>query len=159
MNRSPNHCLIFAGTVAAASGLLHVATIFGGPSWYRFIGAPEAIVDLAARGHFYPVIVCLVAAAVLFACAAFAFSGAGLIRRLPFLRTALVLITFGVLVHAIAFIPLVLLRPELTTAVYDGDGVNTILVVTSIICLVAGFSYALGTRQAWSHLGAGIAVE
>lgn len=153
MQRSTNHYLLFSGIVAVASGFLHVATIFGGPSWYRFIGAPEGIVRLASQGHFYPVLVCLVAAAVLFSCAAFAFSGAGLTRRLPFLRTALVLTTCGLLVHGIAFIPLVMLRPDLMIGVYDGSGVNTMLVVTSIICLVTGITYALGTRQAWSQVG------
>lgn len=159
MQRSTNHYLVFSGTVAAAGGLLHVATIFGGPSWYRLIGAPEAIVRLASQGHFYPVLVCLVAAAVLFTCAAFSFSGAGFIKRLPFLRTALVLIACGLLVHGVAFIPLVMLRPDLVTSVYDGDGVNTILVVTSVICLVTGITYALGTRQAWSQLRTGIAIR
>ena len=157
MQRSTNHYLVFSGIVAAASGLLHVATIFGGPSWYRLIGAPEAIVRLASQGHFYPILVCLVVAAVLFTCATFSFSGAGLIRRLPFLRTALVLTACGLLVHGVAFIPIVMLRPDLITGVYDGDGVNTILVVTSIICLVTGISYALGTRQAWSQLRSSVA--
>jgi hypothetical protein len=155
MNRSTNHYLVFSGIVAAASGLLHVATIFGGPTWYRMIGAPEAIVRLASQGHLYPVLVCLLAAAVLFACSVVAFSGARLIRRVPFLRTALVLITFGVLVHGVAFIPLVMQRPDLMTSVYDGNGVNTILVVTSIVCLVTGTTFALGTRQAWRHLRPG----
>lgn len=149
MQRPTNNYLIFSGVVAVAGGLLHVATIFGGPDWYRLIGATEPIIHLASIGHFYPVLVCLVAAAVLFICAGFAFSGAGLIWRLPLLRTALVLITCGLLIHGVAFIPLVMLRPDLMMNVYDGKGVNTILIVTSIICVVTGITYALGTRQAW----------
>lgn len=152
MQRPTNHYLLFSGLVALASGLIHIVPIFGGAYWYRLIGATEPIVDMATKGHFYPVLVCLVAASVLFTCAAFAFSGAGYIWRLPLLRTALVLIACGLIFHGVAFIPLVLLRPELMIGVYDGNGINTTLIVTSIICLVTGVTYALGTRQAWSQL-------
>lgn len=153
MRHPKNNYLIWSGITAAAAGLLHIATIFGGPSWYRFIGATEPIIKMAANGHSYPIVVCLVAAALLFACAAFAFSGAGLIRRLPFLRTALVLITFALLFHGLAFIPMVLWWPHLMVGIYDGVGVNTILIVTSVICLVSGIGFGLGARQAWERTG------
>lgn len=152
MRHPKNNYLIWSGIAAVAAGVLHIATIFGGPSWYRLIGATEPIVQMASRGHFYPVIVCVVAAAVLFACASFAFSGAGLIRRLPLLRTALVLITVALLIHGIAFIPLVIWWPHLMIGIYDGAGVNTILIVTSLICLGAGIGFALGARQAWERI-------
>ena len=152
MQQPRNNYLIWSGNAAIAGGLLHIATIFGGPAWYRIIGAPEPIVQMAAKGHAVPVIICVLAAAVLFACAAFAFSGAGLIRRLPFLRTALVLITVALLIHGIAFIPIVMVAPETMTGIYDGEGVNTILIVTSVICLVGAIGYALGARQAWRQM-------
>lgn len=151
MRHPKNNYLIWSGIAAAAAGLLHIATIFGGPPWYRIIGATEPIVRMAEKGHPYPAIVCLVAAAMLFACAIFAFSGAGLIRRLPLLRTALVLITAALLIHGIAFIPLVIWWPHLMIGIYDGVGVNTILIVTSVICLVAGIGFGLGARQAWER--------
>lgn len=152
MRHPKNSYLIWSGITAAAAGLLHIATIFGGPAWYRLIGATEPIVQLAARGHSFPVIVCVIAAAMLFACAAFAFSGAGIIPRLPFLRTALVLITIALFIHGIAFIPLVMWWPQLMIGIYDGVGVNTILIVTSVICLVTGIGFALGARKAWSRI-------
>lgn len=152
MRHPKNNYLIWSGNAAVAAGVLHIATIFGGPSWYRIIGATEPIVQMAAKGHAYPAIVCLVAAAILFACASFAFSGAGLIRRLPLLRTALVLITIALLIHGIAFIPLVIWWPHLMIGIYDGVGVNTILIVTSLICTGAGIGFALGARQAWGRI-------
>lgn len=152
MRHPKNNYLIWSGIAAAAAGVLHIATIFGGPAWYRLIGATEPIVRLAAKDHPYPVIVCVVAATALFACAAFAFSGAGLIRRLPLLRTALVLITVALLFHGIAFIPLVVWWPHLMLGIYDGVGVNTILIVTSAICLAAGIGFGLGTSLAWSRI-------
>ncbi len=157
MHHPKNNYLIWSGIAAVAAGLLHIATIFGGPAWYRLIGATEPIVQLAAKGHPFPVIVCLVAAAVLFACACFAFSGAGLIRRLPLLRTALVLITAALLVHGIAFIPMVMWRPQQMIGIYDGEGINTVLIVTSIICLVGSAGFALGTGKAWGRLSGELA--
>jgi putative oxidoreductase len=149
MQRSTNNYLLFSGIVAALAGVLHVATIFGGPAWYRFIGATEPVVRLAAKGHMFPVVVCLVAAGLLFVCACFAFSGARLILRLPFLRTALVLISGGLLIHGLGFIPAVLLWPQQMMGFYDGAGINTNLIINSIICTVAGITYALGARKAW----------
>ncbi len=149
MQRSTNHYLIWSGGAAVAAALLHIAAIFGGEAWYRLIGAPEGIIRMAARGHCLPVVVCVMAALLLFACAGFAFSGAGLIRRPPLLRTSLVLITTGLLLHGLAFIPLVLYSPEMMMPFYDGQGINANLIIISLICALAGVGYALGTRQAW----------
>lgn len=153
MEHPRNNYLIWSGVAALAAALLHIAAIFGGPAWYRLIGKTEPVVRMAEAGHAYPVIVCLVAAALLCACAGYAFSGAGPTSRLPLLRTALVLIAAGLLVHGIAFIPLVMLWPGMMLGVYDGVGVNTNLIVTSVICLAGGMGFALGARQAWKHAG------
>ncbi len=150
MQRFTNPYLVWSGIAAVAAGLLHVGTIFGGSAWYRLIGAPDTIIRMAARGHAMPAIVCLVAAAMLFACACYAFSGAGLIRRLPLLRTGLVLITAGLLVHGLGFIPMVLYAPQAMMSFYDGQGINANLIINSLICCAAGMGYLLGTRQAWT---------
>ena len=152
MQRATNNYLLWSGSAAGVAGLLHLATIFGGPAWYRLIGATEPIIRMAARGHPYPAIVCVVAATLLFACACYAFSGARMLPRLPLLRTALVLITAGLLLHGLALIPLVWWSPQMMIGVYDGQGINTNLIVNSIVCTVAGIGYGLGTRQAW-HAG------
>ena len=68
---------------------------------------------------------------------------------MPLLRTALVLISAGLLLHGLAFIPLVLISPQMMMPVYDGQGINANLIIISVICTVAGMGYALGTRQAW----------
>lgn len=146
-----NYYLIWAGMASLAAALLHIATIFGGPSWYRLIGATEPIIRMAEKGHSYPAMVCMFSAALLFICAAYAFSGAGMMWKFPLLRTGLVFISAALLFHGIAFIPLVMLQPEMMLVIYDGKGINTILIVTNIICVVAGIAYALGARQAWCN--------
>lgn len=40
--------------LSAAAALLHIAVIFGGAEWYRFVGAGEGMAQLAARGSLTP---------------------------------------------------------------------------------------------------------
>jgi hypothetical protein len=138
-----NIWLIAGGTLSALAAFLHVGIIFGGPGWYRFFGAGEAMARAAERGSARPVIVTIGIAAILFAWAAYAFSGAGLIPRLPLLRTALVAISAVYLARALAPLPILLLRPE---------RMNAFWLWSSAIVLVYGLAYAIGTRAAWPRL-------
>jgi len=147
MKRTDNPYLFWSGMVLVLGALVHLATIFGGPDWYAYIGAPDGIVAMARAGKRYPVVVCLIIASLLFVCAAFAFSGAGLIWRLPLLRTVLALMAGGLLVRGISFIPLIVWRPEILAAVTSIHSVNTLLLITSAICLGTGLGLALGLRQ------------
>src|SRR3712207_9506617 len=84
--------LLRGALLTGAASLLHVAIIVGGPDWYRFFGAGERMARLAARGSSYPAILTAGIAAALAVWALYALSGAGVVRRLPFLRLALALI-------------------------------------------------------------------
>ena len=110
-----NGWLKIAGVLSAIAALLHVATIFGGPDWYRFFGAGEAMARAAERGSPGPALVTAAISVILAVWAAYAFSGAGIIRRLPLLRTALVLISAIYLLRAFAAVPVVILKPEPVT--------------------------------------------
>src|SRR3954464_12858902 len=103
-NRNP--MLVLAGVGSLVASILHLACIAGGPDWYRFFGASERMARMAARGHWYPMVVTLGIAAVLGAWALYAWSGAGLIARLPFRRPVLCVITGVYLLRALAFVPL-----------------------------------------------------
>lgn len=138
-----NSWLFVAGILSAAASLLHFATIIGGPDWYRFFGAGEEMARAAERGSAMPGMVTAAIASLLAVWALYAFSGAGLIRRLPLLRTALVLITGVYLVRGLALFPLLALKPEL---------VDTFAVVSSVIVLCYGVAYAVGTWLAWPSL-------
>lgn len=136
--------LVLSGCAALAGALLHVAIVFGGPAWFRFFGAPEGIIRMAAAGHWYPTAVCLAISAVLALCAAYAFSGAGLIRRLPFLPLALALMGTVLCLRGVAFVPLMLLAPGPMASITSSTGVDAFLVVTSGLCLAVGVSYLSG---------------
>lgn len=135
--------LIAAGLLSSAASLLHFATIIGGPSWYRFFGAGEEMAQAAERGSVMPGLVTAAIATILAIWALYAFSAAGLVRRLPLIRTALVLITGVYLLRSLALIPLLALKPQL---------VDTFAIVSSLVVLCYGVAYAVGTWLAWPSL-------
>ena len=135
--------LVLGGTLSALAAILHLAVIAGGPSWYRFFGAGEGMAQAAERGSSTPALVTLGIAAILLVWALYAFSGAGIIRRLPLLRTALILISAVYLLRAFALLPVLILRPH---------GVDTFAIVSSLVVLVYGLAYSIGTWAAWPAL-------
>jgi hypothetical protein len=138
-----NPALIAGGVLSAAASVLHLAVIVGGPDWYRFFGAGEGMARLAEQDSWTPVLITLGIAGVLAVWAAYAFSGAGLIRRLPLLRTALVLISAVYLLRGLVLIPAFALNP---------GGVMPFVLWSSLIVLVYGLAYAFGTWAAWPAL-------
>ena len=138
-----NKWLVAGGILSAAAAILHIGVIFGGGDWYRFFGAGEEMAQAAEAGSPTPAIVTFGIAAILAAWAAYAFSGAGLIRRLPLIRTALLLISFIYLARALALLPMLVFRPWLVSPFdYWSSG----------IVLVYGLAYAVGTWRAWPRL-------
>ena len=135
--------LIAAATLSAAAAALHLACIVGGPDWYRLFGAGEGMARAAARGDLRPTLITLGIATVLAIWAAYAASGAGLIPRLPLLRTALVAITAIYLIRALAFVPLHFWRPQ-----HSGG----FAIWSSAIVLVYGVVHLIGVLRAWRHL-------
>jgi len=125
------------------AALLHVMVIFGGPDWYRFFGAGEHMAQMAEQGLWQPVLVTLFITTVLVIWGLYAFSAAGLIRRLPLLKTALVIISCIYLLRGLAAIPIMVIKPEV---------VDSFLIWSSLICFVYGMFYALGSWQQWSRL-------
>ena len=136
-----NPWLIAGGFLSAAAALLHIGVIIGGADWYRYFGAGEQMARMAEAGSPIPALITLGIALVLAVWAAYAFAGAGLVRRLPLMRTALIAITSIYLLRGLMIIP-VLLQP--TPAGFD--------LWSSLIVLAYGAAYALGTIRAWPSL-------
>jgi hypothetical protein len=139
---SRNPWLIAGGWLSVIASLLHVACIFGGPDWYRFFGAGEAMAQADARGEWMPAIVTAGIAIVLAIWAAYAFAGAGLIRRLPLMRTALVAISAIYLARGLFIIPILA----------EEQARTTFNIWSSLIVLGYGIAYAVGTLKDWPHL-------
>lgn len=142
LNRNP--WLMAAGIATLAAAALHVACIVGGPDWYRALGAGEPMARAAERGSATPTLITAVIATILALWAAYAFSGAGFVARLPLLRLGLVAITAVLLLRGLVlFYPPLLRRPDLS---------GSFILWSSLIVLALGLLYAIGTWQAWSQL-------
>lgn len=96
---------------------------------------------MAERGHWYPGLVAFVIGAALSVCAAYGLSAAGVIPRLPLLRTVLALFVTVLLLRAVAFPLLKPVFPENSMAFW---------LVSSAACLVLGVIHAVGLSQVWS---------
>ena len=148
MSQFVKRYLFFTGVAASAGAVLHIAIPFGGPDWYAFFGAPQGLVDMARAGNIRAPISCLVIAAFLALLAAYAFSGAGVIRRMPFLRLGLAFIAAMLILRGVLFVPLILWRPGILSRICECRSVDAFIIGTSVLCLAMGVSYALGALAA-----------
>lgn len=147
--RNRDRWLLAGGLLTGAASLLHVGIILGGPAWYRFFGAGEEMARRASLGFIFPTVVTLGIAAVLAVWALYAFSGAGVIRRLPLLHVILPLIAMVFLARGIFGVPLVLFVDD--PYLNELRAKMTFMVVSSAICVVLGLCYAAGAAGVWNR--------
>ena len=139
-----NPFLVVGGTLSAIAALLHFGCIVFGASWYRFFGASDRIVRLADAGSIAPAILTACIALGLVVWSLFAFSGAGVIPRLPLRRAALCSITAVYLVRGLTGLAFATYAPGIRGAAFWW--------CSSIICMGIGALHLLGTQQAWPSL-------
>ncbi|MBL4789096.1 MAG: hypothetical protein JKY60_08615 [Kordiimonadaceae bacterium] len=142
--------LLVAGVLSSLASLTHIAIIIGGPAWYRTFGAGEEMAQMAENGDMYPALITSAIAAILAVWAAYAFAGAGLIRTLPFMRFCLLGISAIFILRAALGFLVVLFSNH--PSVQEWQGRTTFMMVSSLIVLLFGLAYAVGTAQRWRHL-------
>ena len=138
-----NVALLVAAALSAVAAALHVGIIVMGAPWYRFFGAGEGMARAAEQGRLFPAVVTAGIACVLALWAAYALSAAGVLPRLPWLRTAVCAITLVYLLRGLVLLP-ALAMPAGTPA--------TFLIWSSAICLVFAAAHAVGLVQVWDRL-------
>lgn len=132
--------LALAAASTAVAAILHFACIFIEAPAYRFLGAGEAIAQMAARGHWYPPCIASVMGMLLSSWSAYALSGAGLIYRLPLTQHALIVIAIILIGRALAF--------PFLNPVFPGNS-QAFWLVTSGISLVIGLAFLIGAISLW----------
>ncbi|ALO34498.1 hypothetical protein CMT41_07045 [Colwellia sp. MT41] len=139
---------IFGAVLTFLGSLLHIAIIIGGPDWYLASGAGENMATLAKSDSMYPAFVGSILVCIFFGWSLYALSGAGIIRRLPFLKLFLILIAGLCIVRGLYgfFIPLLFNTPYVINL-----GV-WFWVASSMVWLVIGLFYAAGIRSRWSYI-------
>lgn len=130
-----NKLLLAGGALSAAAVVAHLACLVVGAPLFRLLGAGEQMAQLHDAGHWYPTAVTLAISAVLAIWATYALSGAGVVRKLPLLRTVLSLVTVIYIVRGVAFVPIM--------AYFPGNSL-TFWVVSSSICLAIGVVHLVG---------------
>lgn len=142
------HALLLGGWLSAAIAALHVIIIFVGPSAYRYFGAGEEMARQAEAGSLVPAALTLVIAAVFVVFALYAFSGAGLLRRLPLLRTGLIAITAIYILRGLSLLPQLAQSAQSPGTVLPRD------LAFSGVSLAIGIAYLVGTVLLWPALRA-----
>ena len=138
-----NIFLVFAGILSFIAVALHIGCIIFGSSWYRFFGAGEQMVTLYERGSVKPTVITSVIVLILSIWAFYAFSAAGLVGKLPFTRTALIVITF--IYFSRGFVGLLFINDPIGRS-------PKFWLWSSIICLLFGAIHFIGLQQQWSSL-------
>jgi hypothetical protein len=143
MEHQKNSFLIIGAILSAIAALLHLACIYFGAPLFRFLGT-EAMAKMYESGNTtHPIIVCVILATILFSWSAFALSGAGVIRKLPLIRFALIGITLVYLIRGLAF-------PFLTS--YFPENSMLFWYVSSAVVLAFGLIHLIGVKQVWARL-------
>jgi hypothetical protein len=141
--------LKIAGVSSTGVAALHVLIIFWGAPGYRYFGAGERMARLAGQGSPVPGLVTAGLAVMFAVWAAYAFSGAGVIGRLPFLRPGLVAIGVVYTLRGL------LVGPQLVWF-FSGfrSAVPVRQMVFSTAALLTGLAYLIGAHLGWAALAA-----
>lgn len=138
-----NRYLLAGAAASGTAALLHLLCIVFGASWYRFFGAGERLAQLAQAGSPVPAIITFCIAALLSLWCAYALSGAGVIRKLPFTRLALCAIAAAYCFRGLAFPSLIFFFP---------DNSSLFWMVSSSISFGIGLLHVFGLKQMWWKL-------
>ena len=138
-----NLFLVFAGILNAATAALHIGCIIFGGSWYRFFGAGEQMAVLSERGSVKPTVITSVIVLIFSIWALYAFSAAGLVGKLPFTRTALIVITF--IYFSRGLVGLFFINNPIGRS-------PKFWLWRSVVCLFFGAIHFIGLKQQWSSL-------
>ncbi len=142
-----NHYLLAGGMMSALISALHIVLALA-PGLYRYIGPDQsALTDMAAQGSSITTIVSAALALIFAIWALYAFSGAGLIGRLPLLRATLMVICAIYILRAL-FLP-----TEINMVLTEGYPFR--FVVFSTISLVTGLLYLIGILKRRASLANG----
>ncbi len=138
-----NTPLFVSGCLLALLALFQ-AVISLSQEWSRYFGAGEV------ADNFPLLVIAGEACALLFALfALYAFSGAGCLRRLPFLRSVLVFIAAVFLLRGLAFVPQLLVNGG---AIETPFRVPARMVAASFVSLGIGLICAVGIVRGWKSM-------
>ena len=144
-----NQWLILGGILSFAVALLHVVMIFIGAPAYRYFGAGEEMARAAESGSAFPALLTLFLAAIFAVWGFYGLSGAKVIRRLPLLKIALILVGAVYTLRGAAVLQ------QLFQIAASSAEVAPREIAFSLVSLIIGLAYLVGTISNWSNLSSG----
>lgn len=138
-----NIFLLVGACLSSTAASLHITCIYFGGPLFRFLGTEKMAKMYDAGNYFHPIIASLILATILLTCSTYALSGAGIIRRLPFLRLVLTCITLTYLARGSAF-PFII-------KYFPGNSMLFWYCSSSII-FSFGVIHFIGLKQVWTQL-------
>ncbi|SMF19825.1 hypothetical protein SAMN02745866_01223 [Alteromonadaceae bacterium Bs31] len=135
MNSKGIIALSLGAAISAGTGIAHMSCIFLGPACYKAQLAPPVIVRSAVDGTLLAPVGTVLISSLFFACAIFAASGAGFIKKMPLLSLALLTIAILCVLRGLATIPSSYFFPEF---------VSTFSLLAGFIWFVTGCLYLYG---------------
>jgi hypothetical protein len=145
--RNGRYLLNAGGIMNAAVGLLHIGIVFFGPPAYRYFRAGEGMARMAEAGSIVPAIVTSCLAVVFMVFVLYAFSAAGTVRRLPFLRPVVVGIGIVYVLRGVLMIPMAAVVWIQRNMMVEGRDI-----LFSAVAALIGLLYLGGTRMESAYL-------
>ncbi|WP_222937657.1 hypothetical protein [Spartinivicinus ruber] len=127
--------MVAAAIISVATAVAHLSCIFIGPSCYRTQMVLPEIVQSTVDGTLVAPVSTIVVSLLFIACGFFALSGAGIIRKLPFLHLGLMCISALCVLRGVSTIPLSFLFTEM---------VSTFSLSAGVIWLLTGMLFMYG---------------
>ncbi len=141
---NPKQTLIIAGILSFAIALFQ-AVVTAVPAWARYFGAWESVASklwlLYLAGFFV--------AAIFAVFGLYALSGAGIIRRLPLLRTGLIIISIIFILRGLFLVMEIMVNLGI---LHGSIIIPTRELMSSAVSLIIGIIYLSGTVHNWSNL-------
>jgi len=134
---SSSRLFSIVGYIFVMGSLFHIVCLIGGPDWIAFAGAPSWAVESLREGTWPAPVATLSIAGLLAMWAAYSFSAANKIPRLPFLKTILGMIAFILIVRGVIFLP-ALPNWNWSHPLYIFHGLLSFLVLTLGLMCAAG---------------------
>ena len=129
--------LVVAGIIATSTAVAHLSCIYLGPQCYSIQMAPQVVIESAQAGTLLAPLGTIVVATIFLLFAAYAFSAAGLVRKLPFLKVVVNVIGILCIVRGILPLQLWLRHPE---------KVSQIVLNVGLAWLAVGLCFSIGYK-------------
>lgn len=135
-----NKFLLSGGIISILVAVIHVLAIFGGVEYAKFFNAPPFLIQLLEEGSILVVFIAVGLFLFISIWGIYAFSGAGVVKKLPFLKTILFGVTSIYIFRGMVLFPIF---------IFASEKVNDFLIWSSTISLLIGVIHLIGFGKLW----------